>query len=85
MSIKVNRGSLSKDEYKNFEQCAKSRLNGDDYSPGLGQIEVLTATAENNSRAIGRLLDLLVSKNQISHKEAAKVLIEYFDGDIEVI
>ena len=68
----------TKREYTSLEEYAKCRLDGDDY--GMGQMEATTATAENNSKAIGRLLDLLADKSLITAEEAATIVEGYMSG-----
>jgi len=51
---------------------ATRALDGDDY--GRGQLEAAAATADNNSRAIGRLLTVLVEKGVIGLDDAETIL-----------
>ena len=72
-----------KREYASLEEYAECRLDGDDY--GTGAIEAAADTAANNSKAIGRLLGLLVDKGLIAPKEAAVVVEGYISGTIEFL
>ena len=65
-------------EYDSLEVYAAQKLDGDDY--GVGRLEAAAATAANNSRAIGRLLDILAAKNMISADEAVKAVEGFFNG-----
>ena len=65
-------------EYVSLEQYAEYRLDGDDY--GKGAMEAAADTARNNSKAIGRLLDLLSEKHLVTAEEVAAILEEYVDG-----
>mgnify|MGYP000951285774 CR=1 FL=1 len=65
-------------EYESLENYAANQLDGDDY--GVGRLEAAAATAENNSRAIGRLLDILAAKNVITADEAVKTVEGFFNG-----
>ena len=67
-----------KREYNSLEEYAEYRLDGDDH--GKGQMEAATDTARNNSKAIGRLLDLLATKNLVTAEEVATIIDGYFSG-----
>ncbi len=54
------------------EEFAEYALDGSSYDSGL--VEAAAATSRNNSRAIGRLLDLLASKGFLNAPEVTQVL-----------
>ena len=49
-----------------------SSLDGDDF--GLGQMEATQRTAENNSRAIGRILWVLMDSGIITERDAQYII-----------
>lgn len=59
-------------------QYAERCLDGSDY--GTGQIEAIERGNENNSRAIGRLLELLATKGLLTAPEVTWV-VEKFRND----
>ncbi len=72
MKVKVNAGYRDAREYYSLENYAGYALDGDEY--GLGAMEAAAKTAENNSRAIGRLLDLLAERRMLSAKETETII-----------
>ena len=59
-------------KYISIEAYAKAKLNGADYDN-----ETVECTAENNSEAIGRLLDVLAKTNIINSEDVMKI-IDYY-------
>lgn len=68
------------EEYDTLEYYAECKLDGDGFESGV--IEATAETARNNSKAIGRLLDLLASKGLVSASEAGGVIDPYLVGSI---
>ena len=64
-------------EYDSIGTYARNQLDGDDYDSGV--LEVAAKTAENNSEAIGRLLELLVTIGIINLNDVMKVVSRYAD------
>lgn len=62
-------------ESLNIEYYAEYSLDGQSYDSG--QVEAATATSRNNSRAIGRLLDLMASKGMFTAPEITRVIEGY--------
>jgi len=62
----------TKREFASIEEYTEYRLDGYDY--GVGQIEATTAIAKNNAKALGRLLDLLVTKGLVTAEETGTVV-----------
>ena len=60
------------DTYESVEDYAVSALSGDDYDRGV--MEAAARRAENNSAAIGRLLESLVQNNVLSIDDLPGVL-----------
>ncbi len=63
-------------EYYDIVPLIVYRLDGEDYDRGT--IETIEATATNNSKAIGKLIKILMSKGFI-HMPDVKTLIGYGD------
>lgn len=61
--------------WDSLEAYAVSQLDGDDY--GRGALEAATATAENNSAAIGKLLEHLADKELIEMHQIAEIVGDY--------
>ena len=59
-------------KYFNVEHMAREQLDGEDYD--RGSVETAAATADNNSCAIGRLLDILLNGNRITLDEVRIIL-----------
>ena len=59
-------------EYGDFSDAAEYFLSGSDYERGL--LEELSHTAENNIKAIGRLLEMLVDRRVLQSADALLVL-----------
>lgn len=59
----------------NIESYAEHSLDGCSYD--TGQLEAAAATSRNNSRAIGRLLDLMASKGLLTAPEITQVVEGY--------
>lgn len=69
-------------EYNDIQDMAVSRLNGQDYD--RGELEALDATVENNSAAIGRLLQYLYDQSAVSLLQALKIIDGYVDDDTTI-
>lgn len=65
-------------EYSSLEQYAEGHLDGDDY--GKGAMEAAADTARNNSKAIGRLLDLLSEKHLVTAEEVVATIEGWVNG-----
>lgn len=63
----------SKQKYESLEQYAERRLDGGDH--GKGAMGATADTATNNSKAIGRLLELLAIQGSVS-AEGAVIIVE---------
>lgn len=82
MKIKYNNYG-TKEEYSSIEQFAEYSLDGDDY--GKGSLESAADTATNNSKAIGRLLEVLHSKNIVSDSDICNIIIGYGYEDFKIV
>lgn len=72
--------------FDDLEDYAELKLDGDDYERERGAIEAAAATAANNSKAIGRLLDVFAGKGLLSASEVVNVLDDsYSSPDAEFI
>jgi len=60
--------------FKSLEETAENLLSGDSYDNGA--LEATSDRACNNSRAIGRLLDWLADRGQITSVDVTKILTE---------
>lgn len=56
----------------NVESLFEGELDGNDY--GVGQIEAATATAANNSKALGRLVDVLLQRGALQPQDITTIL-----------
>ena len=65
-------------KFESLEDYAEFRLDGSDYDRGI--VEAAAATAQNNSKAIGRILDLLSSKQLVTAEEVATIIEGYRVG-----
>ena len=80
MSIKIS-GNYSDKEYDDIEDFLKSELDGSDYD--TGQLETVAYTAENNSKAIGRLMQTLYDNGVLTLKEVHRIATGY-TGDRKI-
>lgn len=71
MKIKAT-PSWEKELNETIYQYVKRKLDGYEY--GSGQLEMIGRTSENNSEAIGRLLDLLSTKGLLTAPEVTKIV-----------
>lgn len=62
--------------YASLAEYAEAKLDGNDY--GVGTLEAAAYTAENNSKAIGRLLDYLADKGKIDVET-----VNFIVGDVQ--
>lgn len=69
-------------EYNDIQDMAVSRLNGQDLD--RGELEALSATVENNSEAIGRLLQYLFDERSMDLLQALKIIDGYVGDDTTV-
>lgn len=69
--------------YASIEQYAYTSLDGSDY--GAGSIEAVTRTAQNSSRAIGRLLDILSERDFLSAREVVNIIEGYDNVTAEFV
>lgn len=72
--------TINKREFRSFADCAERMLRGDPCYDGIGIVEETQKCAENNSRAIGRLMSYLVSKNILT-KDVCVDILENFRYD----
>lgn len=68
--------------YKDWKYYACQKLDGNSCEGGA--VEMAALTAQNNSAAIGRLLEVLTAENRLSVKDAMYVLTGRKDLDLEV-
>ena len=66
-------------EWQSLMEYAELKLDGDDY--GKGRLEAAEDTARNNSKAIGRLLDLMADKGIVSANEVVIIIEGFISSD----
>lgn len=84
MKLKVASPWGGVDTYDTIEIYAERHLNGDDYNKGV--VEAAYSTAQNNSKALGRLMDILAQKGLLTALETYKIIEGYDSGtaDFEI-
>jgi len=82
MKVKVTGGCLKKREVE-IENYFVESLDGYDYERGA--VESAARTAENGTKALGRLCDLLVSKNVLSLSEIVYIANGYDAEQLEKV
>ena len=81
MKIYVKRVLCEEHTYPSIEDYAEDKLASSDYYTGA--LADTADTATNNSRAIGRLLDVLASKGIFNVVDVAQVIeYDYEESDI---
>lgn len=78
--IIINSGSIT-NSYDSIEEYIEFKLDGEDYETGI--LESAAATAKNNSKAIGRLLNVLAEKEIIDADDVANIVDDYIPGTIK--
>jgi hypothetical protein len=68
--------------YRDWETYAHEKLSGDDYESG--QLEAVVRRAENNSAAIGRLLEGLLNTGHLTTDNVEYVLKGFVEKNLEV-
>lgn len=63
------------ESYDDLQSYALTKLRYDDY--GIGLLEMAAGRSENNSKAIGRLLELLAAKGIINADDAVLIIDGY--------
>lgn len=69
--------------YESIEEYANIELDGSDY--GKGAIEAVVYTAENNSQAIGRLLDHLASLGLVTAGDVGEIVCGYTPDQLKFV
>jgi hypothetical protein len=72
-----------KEREETVAQYAERCLDGSDYESG--QIEAIGRGNEKNSRAIGRLLELLATKGLLTAPEVTRVVESYENADAKFL
>jgi len=73
--VKLRVSEYEEREYPSLENYAEDILAASDY--GVGALEQALGTANNTAAALGRLLDLLADKGQISAEDTVFVVKGY--------
>lgn len=78
ITITPNYSQEPKYIFASFEELAEGALDGSGYE--TGRLEAAAQTADNSAAAIGKLIELLVSKGVIAPREGVEVLTDgYYD------
>jgi hypothetical protein len=84
MEVTINDPSVSRPlAFDSMAACAEYLLRGDRCFDNIGAVETVEQRAEHNSRAIGRLMAVLVKKNILTTAECVDVLQTYMYNDKE--
>jgi len=66
-------------DHESLEDYAEVELEGNPFEGGA--LEAATARAENNSKAIGRLLDVLAGRGLLNVDEVVHIVNDYSFGE----